>query len=387
MTTETNNNKNQGQKRRRRSGISTDLVRQLRTLLLDCGSFETNQNLRTIFVDERLYPWRNRLPESHNPAQRVESIIDFLHNRQNDRGENALVLLLRVLETRVEPGDACRERLAAMAVALEQELNGGNDNKIVHGEQAMRIPTIGNEQRLEDLQRNIERETGLLRDYEKQLTYEDDPRRLLRIRHEIERQKGVIVTYRQEAGQIQALLPATTSPDSAAVQARLEEIDQKLLALSRQLDNAHASLASGQQNIQSDIRQQQMVILSHIDTRLRQTIAFLVDKLDANQLEATELLLDAADRQQIAEWQAKQLTLLGQQALVDLTRLQQNPPDAAQWQSLLDALARETGWEQKLKLTLPIVPGILEFESELAVDVVPALKQAWQRLVNKFRRR
>lgn len=249
----------------------------------------------------------------------------------------------------------------------------------------VRQPAFGDEQRLQDLQRNINREAELLNDYEEQLAYESDPRRLKRIQYEIKRQKETIAGYRQEADQIQTTLPASAAPESGAVQKQLNDMNKQLSAISQQIDKAEARLADGQKAIREDIRQQQEIVLAHINEQHRQTIAVLVNKMDANQLELTELMLDAADQQQIAQWQADQLTMLTQQALLDLKQLRQNQPDAAQWDSLLDALASQTGWEQKLKLTVPLIPGILEFESEMTMDVVPALKQAWQNLVNKVR--
>ena len=249
-----------------------------------------------------------------------------------------------------------------------------------------RQTAYGDEQRLQDLQNNINREAELLNAYEEQLAYESDPRRLKKIQYEINRQKETIAGYRQEADQIQTTLPASAAPESGAVQKQLDDMNKQLSAISQQIDKAETRLAAGQKEIRDDIRQQQEAILAHIDAQHRQTIAVLVNKMDANQLELTELMLDAADNQQIAQWQAEQLTLLTQQALMDLKRLRQNQPDAAQWGNILDALASQTGWEQKLKLTVPLIPGILEFESEMAMDVVPALKQAWGILVDKIRR-
>jgi hypothetical protein len=79
------------------------------------------------------------------------------------------------------------------------------------------------------------------------------------------------------------------------------------------------------------------------------------------------------------------LFLLSQQALVELHRLRQGLPDGEQWQTVLGLLQREMGWQQKLKLTLPLIPGILAFESEAGVDVIPALRESWQKLVDRFR--
>jgi hypothetical protein len=109
-----------------RSGIPAHLYSQLRTALLDCGPFATDRELKVIFADERLSPWRNRLPEANNPSERVEGIIGFLHSRHNTSGENALVLLLCVLSERLDPGDACHQRLADLASEFEREAKSRN---------------------------------------------------------------------------------------------------------------------------------------------------------------------------------------------------------------------------------------------------------------------
>ncbi len=105
------------------SGILSNLYSQLHTILLNCGSFATDREMKVIFVDKRLSPWQNRLPQADNPTGRVESIIDFLHNQHNDVDENALVLLLRVLHERLDPGDACHQRLVDLERAVLHDLD------------------------------------------------------------------------------------------------------------------------------------------------------------------------------------------------------------------------------------------------------------------------
>ena len=102
--------------------IPPKLYKQLRAALLDCGPFATAAELNTIFVEKRLSPWRNRLPETNSQTGRVESIIDFLYHQYNAVGRNALVLLLHVLSERLDSGDACYHRLAHLADELECEV-------------------------------------------------------------------------------------------------------------------------------------------------------------------------------------------------------------------------------------------------------------------------
>ncbi len=134
-----------------------------------------------------------------------------------------------------------------------------------------RQPAFGDGQRLQDLQRNIDREADLLNKYEEQLTYEDDPRRLQKIQYEIKRQKETIAGYRQEAAQIQAALPAAAASDTGAMQKQLGDINQQLSAISKQIDKAESRLVDGQRSIRDDIRQQQATVLAHIDGQHRGT--------------------------------------------------------------------------------------------------------------------
>jgi hypothetical protein len=85
------------------SGIPSHINNRLRTTLLKCGPFRSDDELRAVFVDARINPWRNRLPETSNPASRVRAIINFLYDQASATKENALVLLLRVLRDEVDP--------------------------------------------------------------------------------------------------------------------------------------------------------------------------------------------------------------------------------------------------------------------------------------------
>jgi tetratricopeptide (TPR) repeat protein len=102
-------------------GISAELLNELRDTLLDCGPFDTAHELNALFVNARLIPWRNRLPEANNPLERVEITIDFLNAQSNEEGENALILFLKVLIDRMNRQDQCWHKLNALVRALETD--------------------------------------------------------------------------------------------------------------------------------------------------------------------------------------------------------------------------------------------------------------------------
>lgn len=105
-------------------GISPALYRDIVSVLLDCAPIGDDGSLFRLFVDQRIRPWRNNLPGASSPRGRVDAVVDYLHDRGNVQGENALVLLLNVLADREDPQTECHTRLVEIARRLEQELGG-----------------------------------------------------------------------------------------------------------------------------------------------------------------------------------------------------------------------------------------------------------------------
>lgn len=241
-------------------------------------------------------------------------------------------------------------------------------------------------QRLRDLEHHIQQRLELLRAFEAALALEDSPRRMMRYRQEIEREKAALADFRQQAAELGLSPDQAGSTPAEAVQDKLTAMSQKLDDLGRKLDNLSQQVETGQQALRTDFARQQQAILAHIDQARQSAVAAVVQRLDAHQGELVELLLDAADQQQITRWEADELTRLVQQSLLELRRLHAHRPDAGQWQRLLELLEQDVGWEQKLRLTLPLVPGLIEFESEVQVDVMGVLNQTWRRLLHKIGR-
>ena len=102
-------------------GLSPKINRQLHETLLGCGPFGNEGELQALFSDARIASWRHRLPEANSADARVATMIDFLNARQNQDGENALVLFLRVLAERTPGGDRCHQQLLLLADRIEAE--------------------------------------------------------------------------------------------------------------------------------------------------------------------------------------------------------------------------------------------------------------------------
>ncbi len=102
--------------------IPAKLNARLYKVLAQCGPFDTHQALRAVFADERLYSWRNAIPETTTRADRIATLIDTLHDQFTVAGDNALVLFLRVLDELVEsPDNQCHCDLVSLANELENQ--------------------------------------------------------------------------------------------------------------------------------------------------------------------------------------------------------------------------------------------------------------------------
>jgi hypothetical protein len=101
-------------------GIPGELRQRLQKALLSCEIFDSNARLVAIFVDTRLYPWRNAVHQADSKVDRVAKAIDYLHNRYDVRRQNALVLFIKVLSEEFDLQDEQRSQLEALSKDLEQ---------------------------------------------------------------------------------------------------------------------------------------------------------------------------------------------------------------------------------------------------------------------------
>ena len=95
--------------------IPPELTHRLHETLARCNALESDRMLRAVFVDTRLAPWRDRVPENTpDRATRVNLLIAALCDKTN-----ALALLLHVLAEDAHTGDALHGELLDLAQTLE----------------------------------------------------------------------------------------------------------------------------------------------------------------------------------------------------------------------------------------------------------------------------
>lgn len=220
------------------------------------------------------------------------------------------------------------------------------------------------QKRLQDLADNIAKEQELLNDYEEALRLEDDPRRLKRYYKEIERQRESVHRYQQE---FSALQQRQTSKPSA----QMQEVGNQL----QQMDTKLNILLSGQIAIYEDLNQMRHALLIRYDAAEQSIISAITQQLDQNQLLLTQNLLNALEANQVSEPEMQRMLAVLEERIPSL------PPSQA-------AIIKdpELDAKHKLKVTLPIIPLLVEYEGELELGSGFNIKSAWEKLIAKLRR-
>ncbi|MCI0643842.1 MAG: hypothetical protein L0346_03015 [Chloroflexi bacterium] len=95
-------------------------------------------------------------------------------------------------------------------------------------------------QRLRDVQQQIEADMALLRQYEEQLRLADDPRQIMRIKREIERQRESLANYQREAAELAGPAGRSSEPVASEVRQNVQAMGQALDALDRQVTEAES---------------------------------------------------------------------------------------------------------------------------------------------------
>jgi hypothetical protein len=113
----------------------------------------------------------------------------------------------------------------------------------------------------------------------------------------------------------------------------------------------------------------------------------VVQRLNSDQLALTHIALQEADRHpddtELAQLPAEVATVL---LSVQEQLAAKSPPEANHVADIAHILQDPTtDVQQKLKLSIPLIPLFLHYEAELNLNIAANLKAAWERLKKRFR--
>jgi len=101
------------------AGVPNDLHKALQDVFLTCDPFGTDKGVADLFVVGRLYPWRHAISHADNPQARATAVIAKLHDKRNTDGQNALALLVEVLQEQTDSETELYQQLGELLVRLD----------------------------------------------------------------------------------------------------------------------------------------------------------------------------------------------------------------------------------------------------------------------------
>lgn len=222
------------------------------------------------------------------------------------------------------------------------------------------------DQRLQDLADHVTKDLALLKEYEDALRYEDEPRRQARYRQEIEQLGQSANRYQQEYNELLKQVTEQTVK-MQTVAAQMQQMDEKLnLVLSSQVA------------IYQNLGEMRQALLSRYAVTERSLIAAVTQQLNQHQLAVTQTLLDALEANQLSEPEMERMLEVLEERLPELPSIQARVVEIVK--------APQLDTRHKLKVTLPIVPFLVDYEGELELGSGFNVKTAWKWFVAKLRK-
>ena len=234
------------------------------------------------------------------------------------------------------------------------------------------------ERRIQDLADNIRQDLNLLKAYEDELRYETDPRRLARYRREIERQRESLTRYQQEYDELQKQVTGEPSAEMEDTANLLPQMDAKLDNVQRRLED-----------IEDNLKDLRKTLLARFDASEQVIISAIVQQLDQNQLAIVQSILDEIGTHSVPENELQETLNTIQQALLEIRQTEiglydsQLVSGAKDLSEMVDDPKLDV--THKLKVSVPIIPLILSYETEFELKSRLNLKAAWQRLKARVR--
>jgi hypothetical protein len=139
---------------------------------------------------------------------------------------------------------------------------------------------------------------------------------------------------------------------------------------------------NGQVAIYEDLDRLRQLLLSRYEIGERSIIDSITKQLNQSQVTTIQAVLDAIEADQIPEEEMR-LFLEGTQQM--LTAIQQRgtalPPNQQALAEVINAPGLDT--KHRLKVSLPIIPFLVEYEGELELGTGINLRASWQQLMQR----
>ena len=221
------------------------------------------------------------------------------------------------------------------------------------------------QQRLTDLLDNITQDQKLLKEFEEELTVEQNPRTLKKYKKEIKRQQESIDNYKQEYTELEQQLIGISPPQIQVVGNQLQIIENQLQQIDAKLNIVL-------------INQDSLLIRYQVSEQA--ILRVFIEQLNQTQLAFTENMLNAVAANQVSESEMLQMLAVLESRIPSL-------PSSSQAEIAEIIKSPELDTRHKITVTLPIVPFLINYEGELELGTGFNIKSAWELVMQKLGRK
>ena len=233
------------------------------------------------------------------------------------------------------------------------------------------------EQRIKALADSMKQDMDLIKEYEDALRRADDPRKRLNCRWNIDELRKSVEQHQQEYN---ALTKETKDRQS-----------DKLPIIGKELSKMHTKLDQlliGQQDIRDDISELKSDIITRFEANEQKIISTVLDRLEQNELFMVSTVLNGIDTVSVAVSNIEETLVSVREALIEVHGQGDGIEDTVLAQVVGETLEvvddPKLDFKHRLKVTIPIIPLIINYERIIELKSSVNLKKAWEWLRNRF---
>lgn len=217
----------------------------------------------------------------------------------------------------------------------------------------------GDERRIKDLEDTINQILEIVKDYQEEISLQSDPLIKRRYKRELQRQKSLLSEYQKEWAELKQNMEQVTEQTK-----RIEDVIQ-------QVDSKLNRLLAGQDDIK-------LKLLTYYDNNEKIIIETITQGFEEIQIRLTQDLLMGIEKNQISEPEMKEMLAVIEEKMSALPPSTTEPVTNIIKSSQFDI-------KHQLKVTVPIIPLLVNYEAEIDVDNQINFKVLWEYCMNKLR--
>jgi hypothetical protein len=224
--------------------------------------------------------------------------------------------------------------------------------------------------RVKQLDENISRTFTRINEYQTELEDEKDPNQRSQYRRRITQLRESLAGYQTEYRELQAQQTGESSTQMQEASVQLHKLNIQVNALGNLVLRSYNELQS--------------VLLTRYSASEKSIVSELTKQLNQGQLATVEAILQAVESNQIPEREMQEFIIEFQRSLALVSH--EHGTSLVQGREITEILeAPGLDFQHKLKVSLPIIPLLIDYEAEVGLGSGFNLKAMWEKWKENFR--